>query len=99
MQERNPVLTTTEFANKINKPVSTVQGMIRKHELQANKVGKTYLIPISELDKITGIVSNDELSKLRLENERLKNKLENYKRQYLTIKQLMETINGVINVI
>ncbi|KEZ84888.1 hypothetical protein IO99_17965 [Clostridium sulfidigenes] len=99
MEERKPVLTTNEFANKINKPVSTVQSMIRKHEIQANKIGKTYLIPISELDKITGVVPTDELSKLRLENERLKNKLENYKRQYSTVKQLMQTMEGVINIL
>ena len=79
--------------------IPTLQGDIRKGKLRATKIGRKYLVSREELNRYLGLGSNDELLEKDLEISKLRNQLEGYKRQYATIKQLMQTMEGVINVL
>lgn len=88
IHEENPNLT-----------ISMLQGAIRTKKLRATKLGRKYMVSRGDLNKYLGLENNDELMELQLENQRLKAKIDMYKSQFSTVKQLMETVNGVINVI
>ncbi|WP_370835545.1 DNA-binding protein [Clostridium tertium] len=79
--------------------VTTLQGDIRKQRLKAKKIGRKYMVTREDLNKYLGIENVDEILKRDLEIAELKNQLEGYKRQYATLKQLMNTMQGVINIL
>ena len=79
--------------------VVTLQGDIRKQKLKAKKIGRKYMVTREDLNRYLGIESVDEILKRDLEIAKLKNQLEGYKRQYSTLKQLMDTMQGVINIL
>ena len=79
--------------------VTTLQGDIRKQKLKAKKIGRKYMVTREDLNKYLGIENIDEILKRDLEIAKLKNQLEGYKRQYSTLKQLMDTMQGVINIL
>lgn len=79
--------------------VTTLQGDIRKQKLKAKKIGRKYMVTREDLNRYLGIESVDEILKRDLEIAKLKNQLEGYKRQYSTLKQLMDTMQGVINIL
>lgn len=79
--------------------VTTLQGDIRKQKLKAKKIGRKYMVTREDLNRYLGIENIDEILKRDLEIAKLKNQLEGYKRQYSTLKQLMDTMQGVINIL
>ena len=79
--------------------VTTLQGDIRKQKLKAKKIGRKYMVTREDLNWYLGIENIDEILKRDLEIAKLKNQLEGYKRQYSTLKQLMDTMQGVINIL
>lgn len=79
--------------------VTTLQGDIRKQRLKAKKIGRKYMVTREDLNRYLGIENVDEILKRDLEIAKLKNQLEGYKRQYSTLKQLMDTMQGVINIL
>lgn len=79
--------------------VTTLQGDIRKQKLKAKKIGRKYMVTREDLNRYLGIENVDEILKRDLEIAKLKNQLEGYKRQYSTLKQLMDTMQGVINIL
>ena len=79
--------------------VTTIQGDIRKQKLKAKKIGRKYMVTREDLNRYLGIENIDEILKRDLEIAKLKNQLEGYKRQYSTLKQLMDTMQGVINIL
>lgn len=89
--------------NQINEEtgilVATLQGDIRKQRLKAKKIGRKYMVTREDLNRYLGIENVDEILKRDLEIAKLKNQLEGYKRQYATLKQLMDTMQGVINIL
>lgn len=89
--------------NQINEEtgilVATLQGDIRKQKLKAKKIGRKYMVNREDLNRYLGIENVDEILKRDLEIAKLKNQLEGYKRQYATLKQLMDTMQGVINIL
>lgn len=79
--------------------VTTLQGDIRKQKLKAKKIGRKYMVTREDLNRYLGIENIDEILKRDLEIAKLKNQLEGYKRQYSTLKQLMDTMQGVKNIL
>lgn len=79
--------------------VTTLQGDIRKQKLKAKKIGRKYMVTREDLNRYLGIENVDEILKRDLEIAKLKNQLEGYKRQYSTLRQLMDTMQGVINIL
>lgn len=79
--------------------VVTLQGDIRKQKLKAKKIGRKYMVTREDLNRYLGIENVDEILKRDLEIAKLKNQLEGYKRQYATLKHLMDTMQGVINLL
>ena len=57
------------------------------------------MVTREDLNRYLGIENIDEILKRDLEIAKLKNQLEGYKRQYSTLKQLMDTMQGVINIL
>lgn len=80
-------------------PVSTLQKSYREKKLIGIKIGRSIKVSRKNLNKYLGIETTDQLLEKDLEIARLKNQLEGYKRQYATLKQLMSTMQGVINVL
>ena len=79
--------------------VTTLQSDIRKQKLKAKRIGRKYLVTREDLNRYLGIENVDEILKRDLEISKLKNQLEGYKRQYTTLKQLMNTMQDVMNVL
>lgn len=79
--------------------IVTLQGDIRKQRLKAKKIGRKYMVTREDLNRYLGIENVDEILKRDLEIAKLKNQLEGYKRQYATLRQLMDTMQGVINIL
>ena len=52
MAERQPFLTVPEFAKATAVTGQTVRAWIRSGRLRADKLGRDYLIPADELDRI-----------------------------------------------
>ena len=57
------------------------------------------MVTREDLNRYLGIENVDEILKRDLEIAKLKNQLEGYKRQYATLRQLMDTMQGVINIL
>lgn len=79
--------------------VTTLQGDIRKQRLKAKKIGRKYMVTREDLNRYLGIENVDEILKRDLEIAKLKNQLEGFRRQYTTLKQLMNTMQGVIDIL
>lgn len=79
--------------------VTTLQGDIRKQKLKAKKIGRKYMVTREDLNRYLGIENIDEILKRDLEIAKLKNQLEGFRRQYSTLKQLMDTMQGIINIL
>ncbi|MDU6936482.1 MULTISPECIES: DNA-binding protein [Clostridium] len=79
--------------------VVTLQSDIRKQRLKAKKIGRKYMVTREDLNRYLGIENVDEILKRDLEIAKLKNQLEGFRRQYTTLKQLMDTMQGIINIL
>lgn len=79
--------------------IVTLQGDIRKQRLKAKKIGRKYMVTREDLNRYLGIENVDEILKRDLEIAKLKNQLEGFRRQYTTLKQLMDTMQGIINIL
>lgn len=96
---KQELLDLNQISEETNILVTTLQGDIRKQNLKAKKIGRKYMVNREDLNRYLGIENVDEILKRDLEIAKLKNQLEGYKRQYMTIKQLMDTMQGVINIL
>lgn len=79
--------------------VVTLQSDIRKQRLKAKKIGRKYMVTREDLNRYLGIENVDEILKRDLEIAKLKNQLEGFRRQYTTLKQLMDTMQGIITIL
>ncbi|WP_321832885.1 helix-turn-helix domain-containing protein [Clostridium butyricum] len=94
------LLDSKEIAEKFGVKVTTIENERRKGKIKGNKVGRRYLYTLSEIQRYLGIKPDtNEVMKLRLENEKLKNKISMYQNQYKNIKQVVEVLNGACNVL
>jgi excisionase family DNA binding protein len=50
---KRKVLTVPEFSEQTGVPQSTVRRWLKKKELKGTRIGRKWLIPFSELDRIT----------------------------------------------
>lgn len=100
MEETQVLLSSKEIAEKYNIPVTTIENERRKGKIKGTKVGRRYLYTLAEVQRYLGIKpSTDEVMTLKLENERLRNKINMYQTQYKNIKQVIEVLNGACNVL
>lgn len=100
MDETQILLDSKEISEKFGIKISTIENERRKGKIQGNKVGRSYLYTLSEIQRYLGIKPDTpEILKLRLENEKLKNKINMYQNQYKNIKQVIEVLNGACNVL
>lgn len=91
------LLTTKEISEETKLKVSVVLAEIKKGALKAKKINRTYMVTREDLNAFLGLETTSETLKKDIEIRRLKDQIEGYKRQYETIKQLMGTLEGVIN--
>lgn len=100
MEEKQILLDAKEISVKFGIKPTTIENERRKGKIKGNKVGRSYLYTLSEIQRYLGIKPDTtEIMTLRLENERLKNKIKIYQNQYQSIKQVIEVLNGACNVI
>lgn len=99
MVNKQELLDLSQIHDETGILVTTLQGDIRKQKLKAKKIGRKYMVTREDLNRYLGIENVDEILKRDLEIAKLKNQLEGYKRQYSTLKQLMDTMQGVINIL
>lgn len=99
MVNKQELLDLNQIYDETGILVTTLQGDIRKQKLKAKKIGRKYMVTREDLNRYLGIENVDEILKRDLEIAKLKNQLEGYKRQYSTLKQLMDTMQGVINIL
>lgn len=100
MEKTQILLDSKEISEKFGVKVTTIENARRKGMINAKKVGRSYLYALSEIQRYLGIKpSTDEVMTLKLENERLKNKINMYQTQYKNIKQILEVLNGTCNIL
>lgn len=100
MDETQILLDSKEISEKFGIKVTTIENERRKGKIKAKKVGRRYLYTLSEVQSYLGIKADTtEIMRLRLENEKLKNKINMYQNQYKNIKQVIEVLNGACNII
>lgn len=100
MDETQILLDSKEISEKFGIKVTTIENERRKGKIKGNKVGRRYLYTLSEIQRYLGIKPDTtEFMRLRLENEKLKNKVNMYQNQYKNIKQVIEVLNGACNVL
>ncbi|MBN1069599.1 DNA-binding protein [Clostridium botulinum] len=100
MEETQILLDAKEIAKKFGVKVTTIENERRKGKIKGSKVGRSYLYTLSEIQRYLGIKSDtNEVMKLRLENEQLKNKVSMYQNQYKNLKQVIEVLNCACNVL
>lgn len=99
--EENILISAKDIEKKYHIPYNTVMKARREGVIVGVKIGQQYLFDEENVIKPwVGLKpSNDEIMSLKLENEKLKNQVDMYKNQYKMIKQLVETLNGTINLI
>lgn len=101
MDKENLLISAREIENKYHIPYNTIMKARREGAIKGTKIGSKILFDEEKVIKPwLGLEpSNDEVMELKLENERLNNQVNMYKNQYKMIKQLLETLNGTINLI
>lgn len=100
MEEKQILLNTKDIYKKFGIKETTIDNERRKGKIHGKKVGRSYLYTLSEIQNYVGIKPDTtEIMKLRLENEKLKNKINMYQNQYKNIKQVIEVLNGACNVL
>lgn len=101
MADKSILLNAKEIEEKYHIPYASVLNANRRGDIKGNRIGRGILFDEEKVIKPwLGLApSDDELVKLKLENEKLKSQVNMYRSQFSTVKQLMETVNGVINVI
>ncbi|NFN17316.1 hypothetical protein JW813_14140 [Clostridium botulinum] len=101
MEEHNILLNAREIEEKYHIPYNTIMKAKREGAITGVKIGAKYLFDEERVIKPwLGLeISTDKVMELKLENQKLKNKVEMYKNQYKIIKQLLDTLNGACNVI
>lgn len=101
MADKSILLSAKEIEAKYHIPYASVLNANRRGDINGTRIGRGLLFDEEKIIKPwLGLApSDDEVVKLKLENERLKAQVNIYKSQYGTIKQLMETINGVISLV
>lgn len=90
------LLTIKEISENTGIKESSIRALIRKGNLKARRIGVPYMIRREDLNNFLDIPNNDVINQKDLEIKRLKDQIQGYKRQYEVIKQLLDTLNGVI---
>ena len=101
MENKEILISAKDIEKKYHIPYNTIMKARREGTIRGVKLGHNYLFDEENVIKPwVGLKpSDDEMMKLKLENEKLKNQIDMYKNQYRMIKQLVETLNGTVNVI
>lgn len=96
---KQELLTIEQIAEETHLKPATIRTAIRTGELKGKRMGRTIKVLRQDLNNYLGITNDDEVLKKDLEIARLKNQVEGYKNQYNTLKQLMATMQNVMNVL
>lgn len=101
MKKENILISAKDIELKYHIPYSTTMKAKREGIIKGVKIGSKILFDEERIIKPwLGLEpSNDEIIGLKVENEKLKNQVNIYKNQYKMIKQLLETLNGTVNLI
>lgn len=100
MEEKQILLDSKEISEQYGIKASTIDNERRKGKIKGSKVGRKYLYSLVEIQRYLGLKSDtNEIMELRLENEKLKNRVNMYQSQYKNIKQVIEVLNGACNVL
>lgn len=94
------LLTINEIVKEQpNLKVGTLQKAYREGKLPGVKIGRSIKITRRNLNKFLGFETTDILLEKDLEISKLRNQLDGYKKQYETLKQLMNTMQNVMSVL
>lgn len=74
----NEVLTSQEAAMMIGVSSQTLISMIKEKKIRANKIGKGYKIPVSEVDRILGVNIDSKDYEKELKIKELEGKVKQY---------------------
>lgn len=101
MENNEILISAKEIEKKYHISYNAIMKARREGTIRGVKLGNSYLFDEENVIKPwVGLKpSDDEMMKLKLENEKLKNQVDMYKHQYRMIKQLLDTLNGTVNVI
>ena len=101
MDQENLLISARDIEKKYHIPYNTIMKARREGAITGVKIGQHYLFDEENVIKPwVGLKpSNNEVMELKMENEKLKNLVNMYKNQYKMIKQLLETLNGTVNLI
>ena len=101
MENNYILISAKDIEKKYHVSYNTIMKARREGTIKGVKLGHNYLFDEENVIKpwIGLKPSDDEVMKLKLENEKLKNQIDMYKNQYRMIKQLLDTLNGTVNVI
>lgn len=101
MDKENLLISARDIEKKYHIPYNTVMKARREGAITGVKIGIHYLFDEEKVIKPwLGLEpSTNEVMQLKMENERLKNQVNMYKNQYKMIKQLLDTLNGTVNLI
>ena len=101
MENKEILISARDIESKYHISYSSIMKARREGTIRGVKIGNNYLFDEENVIKPwVGLKpSSDELMKLKIENEKLKNQIDMYKNQYRMIKQIIETLNGTVNVI
>ena len=78
-------------------PLTTLQKHVREEKLIAKKNGREYIVTKENLDKYLGTKSSNKEMEKDLEIEKLKSELRCYKIKVKTFKNLIQTMENVLN--
>jgi len=96
LSEKALTYKTTEVAELIGKPVTTVTMLIRQGKLKAAKAGKEYLIEKAEVNRYLGIESNEDLLKKDIYIKELESQIKVYKIKLDTMENLLKSAASVL---
>ena len=101
MENNNILISAKEIEKKYHISYNAIMKARREGIIKGVKIGRDYLFDEENVIKPwVGLKpSDDEMMKMKLENERLKNQVNMYKNQYKMIRQLLDALNGTVNVI
>ena len=101
MENKEILISARDIESKYHISYSSIMKARREGTIRGVKIGHNYLFDEENVIKPwVGLKpSDDEMMKMKLENERLKNQVNMYKNQYKMICQLLDALNGTVNVI
>ncbi|WP_405317155.1 hypothetical protein [Faecalibacillus faecis] len=101
MENKEILISARDIESKYHISYSSIMKARREGTIRGVKIGHNYLFDEENVIKPwVGLKpSTDEVMMLKMENEKLQNQINMYKNQYKMIRQLLDALNGTVNVI